>query len=402
MSRFIFSVNDKKKIDGYYFLKYLLIIFFASEAITNVLYYSGLGFYNASALIKAIFLIFVFVLYINGYIRKQRDLVFFLLLLFIAFLVGQFFFGGVKNFKQSIYDNSVFFFRYILIFVIFIFVEGLYNRKFHPTLFITYEHIIIINTSFLIIGAVFEIELFSTYEGTRFGYNGFFLVPSIATYFYSLALTYYASKITRENNGYLIFVLLAFTTMLVGTKALFLFLVLTLINLFFHFKLYNSIRTYIILFISVTGIIFFRDYIFKFLTSTYSIIFDVYKEYGWTTMVTSFRDIKLKNEFPDIINNKMSLVNYLIGGTDFSSYRVEFEIIDVFLFFGILGGGMYLYFYFKKIIRFRHFDNFSRLQIIFLLITALLSGTFFNNGAVGMYLIVVLNKLMIKKDEIQN
>lgn len=60
------------------------------------------------------------------------------------------------------------------------------------------------------------------------------------------------------------------------------------------------------------------------------------------------------------ITEKWSFANYFIGGIDFNRVRVEFEIVDIFLFFGIIGIAVYALF-FKNVF-------FKKQQIVFNLI----------------------------------
>jgi hypothetical protein len=108
-------------------------------------------------------------------------------------------------------------------------------------------------------------------------------------------------------------------------------------------------------------------------------------------MLTSMRDMNFKEDFIPLVTEKWNWLNFLFGGTDFEIYRVEFEIFDVFLFFGFVGSALYLWNYFDKIIIFKKLDTFEKLQLFFLLFVALLSGNFFNNAPVSLYLLLVLS-----------
>lgn len=139
-----------------------------------------------------------------------------------------------------------------------------------------------------------------------------------------------------------------------------------------------------------------RDILLEFFQKHFNVFTRLYDEYGLITMLTSYRDLNLKKNFLPTINEKWNVINYLFGGTDFEKYRVEFEIYDIILFWGILGGVCYLYFYNRFILKVKKLSPFGKKQILFLLVIALLSGTFFNNGPLVIYLLVVLNFLHFK------
>lgn len=378
-------------------LEYILLLFFFAEIFTKVFYYKDYCFFNVSALIKGIFILYVAIYSLYNLTSNRKKGFYFLVIFLVIFLVGNFFFKGERTFFNTIFYNIKYFLRYILIFVLYIFCDGFYNKKFNVKLFKLYEYIVIGNSLLIILGFIFKLDVLSTYRGTRFGYNGLFLVPSIATYFYCIALIYYSHKIMNKAKGYLVFFLLIISASLIGTKAVLLFLAFVIFTLFIYYKLYRKKTFYMILALSIAIVLFLREYIFNVLITTYDVLYDVYENNGVITMLTSYRDLKFINEFPSIFNERMSWINYLFGGTDFSMFRIEFELVDIFLFFGIIGSLLYFRFYFKNIIVLKYFNRISVMQLIFLLFTACLSGTFFNNGAVGLYLIIVINYI-IKED----
>jgi hypothetical protein len=60
----------------------------------------------------------------------------------------------------------------------------------------------------------------------------------------------------------------------------------------------------------------------------------------------------LFNDAMHYIHENWNFLNYFIGGIDFNKVRVEFEFVDIFLFFGIIGIVVYTLFFknafFKK------------------------------------------------------
>jgi hypothetical protein len=88
----------------------------------------------------------------------------------------------------------------------------------------------------------------------------------------------------------------------------------------------------------------------------------LYTDNSLLTFLTSKRDI-LFNDAMSYISEHWSFANYFIRGIDFNRVRVEFEIVDIFLFFGIIGIiGIAVYaLFFKNVF-------FKKQQIVFNLI----------------------------------
>ena len=168
---------------------------------------------------------------------------------------------------------------------------------------------------------------------------------------------------------------------------------LTLAHLFIVKKIYKLKLFYLFASITTVVIVSNINFFINFLKTKYETLYRVYEKHDLITMLTSYRNLRLKENFIPVITDNWSFTNYLFGGTDFVKYRVEFELFDVFLFWGIIGCLIYFYFYFSKVISFKKIVKFGKIQIVFLLIIAMLSGTFFNNAPVTLYLLVVLSSI---------
>ncbi len=376
-------------------LSFLLVVFYLSEAITKIAAFYKASFYNYSALIKGIFILFVILFTAINFNKKRKTLSVFLILMSIFFIIGQYVFNQ-NTLDSSFLINLIFFSRYIFVFVIVLyFIDYPFKFKSNKHL-IVYEKIVLFNSLLIIIGAAFNLKLFNTYVH-RFGYNGLFMVPSITTYFYALALTYFSYNYIKYNTKKMELIFVCLVSLLVGTKALLLFLGLTMIHVFIAKKIYKLKGFYIIFTFIFLAILFQFKTIFHFLKLKFSVLYDVYVKHDLITMLTSYRNLKLKENFVPLIKEKWHFINYLFGGTNFAKYRVEFEIFDVFLFFGFIGSIYYLFYYFKLIFKFFTLNPFARIQFVFLLCVALLSGTFFNNAPIALYMLVVLSSLNLYK-----
>lgn len=381
--------------EDYNFVRYLPFVLglsFVSEALTKIGQFYKFPFYNFSAVVK---LVFIFVAFY--FIIKWRE---FKLLTFmggmgVIFLLGQLSFNHWEFNINVIGSNSIYFGRFMLIFFL-VAVFRPYQNKFSQKVFLVFEYIVIINSLLIIFGYFFNITLFKTYL-YRFGYNGLFMTPTMISYLNALAITYFIRKIGNEHKGYLPLILVVFASLLTGTKAILLFVLFTCIHLVFKLKLYQKrifLGGLILLF---SFIVIFWKQVLSFLQNQYSVLYDVYVNDGLISMLTSYRNHNLIEIYNDVILGAWFPINYFFGGTDFDKYRVEFDFLDVFLFFGLVGGLIYLWVYFSKVINFNKFDKFSTIQILGLLFIGVLAGTFFNGAPLMLYLVVVLNYLYFKE-----
>lgn len=367
----------------------LLLIFFVGDAMVKSCYYAHCDFHNFSAITRGLFFalsLFVSLFYLTDF-RKKTLL--FISILALFFFLGQYAFSP-KGFEDHLLDNLIYFSRYLFIFSILLFYNGLRTIPLRKKALNTFEWIIIINTAALFVGFLFDMKMLKTYQGTRFGFSGFFLVPSISTFFYAISLSYLAFKIKEAPKYKLLFIAVLLASFLVGTKALLLFAALTLAHLFFLYKIYLHKIFYGFLAAAILLFFIFKNKLISVLEKTFSVLVSVYEESGFITMATSYRNINLQSDLIEMVDANWGIINYLIGGTNFTRYRVEFDFIDVFLFFGIVGGVLYLIYYFKHIIKFFKLTRFGKIQVGFILCIGFLSGSFFNNAPIALYLCVLL------------
>ncbi len=380
------------------FIQIVLIAFFISEALTKIGQFYKLEFYNFSALAKGSFCVFAIFYSLRHLTPQRRKILLFLLILTVFFLLGQLSFQ--KEFSPNlIYENFIFFSRYVFIFILSLLFSKDFFKSINSKYASIFEKIIIINSLLIIIGLIFDIRLFQTYKyALRFGYSGLFIVPSLVSYFYALALTYFLHIYITKKEKLFELILVCCVCFLTGTKALLLFFILTGIHFIIISKWYKKKIFYGSISVIILTLYFIKDSIYGFLKSKFHRLYEVYNEQDLITMLTSFRNQNLKEEFVPLIKENWGFLNYLFGGTDFGKYRIEFEIFDVFLFFGIIGTLLFLGYYIIYIIRFKELVPFGKIQVLLLLLTLLLSGNFFNNAPIALYFLIVLACLRLKSD----
>lgn len=297
-------------------------------------------------------LILLGVLLLNAkQIGKQKKLTYAILALVLLYTINQGFFNPTFLNEMPFHISKGSYYYLIRFLSIFIFIVG-YNSwdslKRNTVKIVQFiERVLIFNTIFMVLGAIFQIELFNSYRILRFGYDGLFNKVNEVSYFYIILLvSLYFKLITQKKNqqkNRLLFFYVASVSLLLGTKTILLFLGLLLL---FHTaviaqqaKLFRKLLVVPFLFF----VIFFKEIIqycfhlfpfWKMLSEKYSLI----------TLLFSTRDLafyRLLNYF----ETNWNWVNYFIGGPYYAPnfHRSEMDIFDLFIFFGGVGLVVYLY-----------------------------------------------------------
>ena len=285
---------------------------------------------------------------------KLRYLIYTILVLSLIFLL--------KYSYWILYKDE--FLRYLFILVLYPVLHYSYFQangfKLKEAFYKLMKVVISINMIAIIIGLIFNIEAFKTYEYGRFGYNGILLSQGMTPYFYLAAAVIFW---TFRNNWMLAIVLLA--SAISGIKGAYfgLFVLIGLI-VWFDTRLSKTVKTKIIL---CCFIVFVVLLIVIFATPTFRAVIE---NDGFISAVFSYRLDNL-NELIEITPAKD--FNILIGEVGIETVRLELQLIDVLLFFGIFGLIAYGYFMialFKDVIR----SNESKAFFFACLLLSLLSG----------------------------
>src|SRR5690606_22573171 len=92
------------------------------------------------------------------------------------------------------------------------------------------------------------------------------------------------------------------------------------------------------------------------------------------------------------------VMNYLFGGFDASLRKIEFELIDLVLTFGIIGIIIYLFTFFKYVIPIGFIREHSLLLALFIVV--LFAGSFFSSiPALSFFLVFYLVTGSLKPTE---
>jgi hypothetical protein len=260
------------------------------------------------------------------------------------------------------------------------------------------QTIALINIIFMLAGLLFDVELFQSYPySERFGVNGIFARTSEASFIYIFCIILSYFELNRKDKGISIkFITYLTASLLIGTKAILLFLAL-LVFIHFTYKVskntkalfYSVIATFVILSIK------FYNQMIDFIFAKTPFWERVYMDYGILGVITSTRNRNFTSSM-EYIKDNWNWINYLFGGYDFLNKRPEMEFVDIFLFFGFFGLLVYLWainHFFLKEIK----DKIKFSILVEFLIVVTFVGNFFSSVLIGMIFYLISFKLKDKE-----
>lgn len=374
------------KINNLYIQNYFLIVvlwlFYLVEALNKFFIFH----YNFNSpivkVVKVIIVLFaLFAILKNGTVSKQR-------LYFVA-LMPLFFSIGQANLDPSFNEVvTLNFFRYLFPIVLLLYVnEFRIGINFRNLLFRNFEKIVFFNSVLIICGLVFGIHYFKTYPGTRFGYNGLLVTSATSTYFYAITVVYYLFRysIALFNSTYRIIVFVSI--LFVGTKSLYLFFAL----IFIIYALLYAPRRFKILFFSFSLMTLLFFYYFFIEMKDFSDI-------DFMGSISSSRTLILKELMLPFINENWGIQNYLFGGINNIVSRPQMGVFDMFYFLGIIGTIFYLWIFKTSYFVFKVTPT-QMICFIIIGLTIFVSGNFFLNTSVVIYLLIMREFLWSTSDD---
>lgn len=260
-------------------------------------------------------------------------------------------------------------------------------------------YIFLINSLLAWLGYFFELNIFRTYghiqnldEGwidQRFGYDGLLLEQNNATYFYIIGFvcTYWLYKYKKLNA---IFVMFGFIScFIVGTKSLY-----AAIGLISVLLLVKSRKMRILL----GGVSLFILILYITLNS------EIFSLFNYNTL-NSILSGRLNNFTLHIspLISKFGFSEYIFGiqGAEPSKYLVEMEVVDLMVFFGVVGTVLYIFILAKECVYIARNSQLiiSKVTIILILLVSFFSGHLFYDPVSSFYfatllLVVALNNNM--------
>ncbi|WP_452598271.1 hypothetical protein [Pontimicrobium sp. MEBiC01747] len=370
-----------------------IVIFFLVSFFSHIITFYDLNFPTRLTLVVNLVFelcLFYFVFKLN--IEKKTYL--YVILLIASFIIGQ----ALLNFKffklnallSEVLEGDVLQINnYLLIFFFSAVFIRIKNKKeiIHKVLEII-KYIVYGNAILVILGFVFNIELFKSYPHTpRFGYMGLFLANTFAQFIYIILITLAYKKFQLNKKYLLEFIFISIVALLLGKKAIALFLGLLMIYHFCFFNRYKLIYR-IVTATSLFLIVLFKKEIINQLVEWFPFWkkFDVNK--NLLSVLLSLRDIRFEN-FVAFMESHWTKLNYIFGGVNFPKSRVEMELIDLYMFFGITG--LIIYFNLFKSF-FRRIPINDVILLLFTLVIASLTGSFLVNvNLVIVYYLLIMS-----------
>lgn len=319
-------------------VKWLLPLFFIYDFLAKVLWYVEFTkmFYFLACLFKAFLILFLLILAYNK-ILFNKNIIYVAIIITISFLVGQLvLYGDIST--ENLLFNGYYFISSLCPLVFFAFMYNYNDTKTLEKSVMLFSILLTFNSVFVFIGLISKINFFETYAyGNRFGFKGLLSYHSELGYIYFIGLSalYFKFKM-KKKKVFLILILVNFLAIfLIGTKkAIFLallFLIFFLIDNKFLIGKEFSLKTRLILFFGLffIGLIPVKNVFIYF--------YELYERQGFASAFFSFRNVLLKEKFYPYIKDTWYSVNYIVGGPSFHDSRIEMELFDVYLFFGIIG-----------------------------------------------------------------
>ncbi|MBP92770.1 MAG: hypothetical protein CMC55_01490 [Flavobacteriaceae bacterium] len=355
-----------------YILSLILILFFFVEFYSKICEIQ-FNFYpfQLSRIIKGIITVFLLVML---FLSKNYKQILILGLITSVFCIGQF---SLDEGYSS--DAIMVFFRYLFPLLLFLFYNSFRTSKSTSYFTKIFEFIVLLNSALIIIGLLFNIKLFETYNFSRFGYNGLIYASATSSYLYLIALFYFVVKWHTQNRLDLKFFIILIAACLIGTKSIYITLIMFLF--YFIFKLKTKYKMLLSALLAL--ITAFSAYFLIFESETFS---KITSKNGILTAILSYRNEIFTNNMLPFISNEWNFVNYLFGGFSDFELRSQMGLIDLYFVFGGIGCILYLWYYFKLYITFK-LTIVTRLFLIILIFMIFISGNFFLYSITSLFLI---------------
>lgn len=248
------------------------------------------------------------------------------------------------------------------------------------------------------IGLIFPSHVFHTYKNpNRFGVSGLLYPSSYVSYFYmiSIMLTYLLQEHFTSKKTYTILLyILSLAAIFSGTKSTYLFLILFYITYIIDKKYYTKKWLWMVAVAVIFGLITIRHK----LASLFHVLVELYQKEDFITFALSYRNIYAQSTWLFIQEN-WSWRNYLFGGLDNVNKLTEMAFIDMFLNFGILGVALFLYLYYRLIIRHIKWSYSSFILTTSMVLLIAIGGNFFDRVYLA-YWLALLFFLQIRKKDI--
>lgn len=373
-------------------LLFALLFFFVGDAAKFFSKSFGFGFQEYPRVTKIVIILLLAIYILSHKIYKKayaKSLIFILILFVLTYVLNNFLLQNT-NFSVNVKANLDYLIKVSMLpymLIPFLLIDKTTTRLGINLVLILFW----INAVAILIGVIFKIETLETYyHDVRFGYKGLYNRSTYVSYLFVFVILYYYYNWRKRLNGALLIYLLfcCFISVFVGTKRIYLFLILLGVFHFIDAKLYKKKLFWVFIVISTILSVVNIVAIGLFLKSTFDKLFLVYENHGVLSAITSYRSNLLIRYYNEHIVNNWSFLNYIFGGPYFQTTRPEMDFIDLYLILGFTGVFSYIYIARKFLFNFSTKNNaLLFLFVMLILFTFTSSGTIFS-GNFALLLIV--------------
>ncbi|ASB49421.1 hypothetical protein [Alkalitalea saponilacus] len=369
----------------------MLLLFFITDSLNVLLksdaFIQSLYFIRLSAFSRGGVLLLVTTLFVFTYFKSINlwSAIFFVALVFVV---------GV-DFKEKdwVYTWLIRFSKLVFPFLLFWLFYQLPNETLNALkrLFLI---LITIQVFVVIMAFMFNWKLFWAYNHHRFGFSGLILAPNEATFFYVLAAVFLLHQWVQSKQPFYLILLggVLVASVLLGAKAIYIYM----ISFFFYYYIY---------YFKINRRFFIWSGLIAFSLITYLVVFvevivfmqNVAEKHGLITLVFSARDVLFAERVPLVLEN-WSWYNFMLGGVNPATSFTELDVVDMFLFGGILGSVLYYWGLFRTLFRFPRGNHLGWFLVIQYFLIGGLAGHVFASGINGTYLALVC--VLLQREEI--
>ena len=354
-----------------------LILSFGFDFMDKIEIFYDIDFIKFNRILKAIFLIYsiIFILSHVKYVQENLKALSVIIVLLSIIYVFK------NNFSERYFFEYL---RYIFALIVFPLLHYTYVNKDQGLFIYLYKFfkwLICINVVLILIGILFEVKVFQTYQyDGRFGYNGFILSQGFTPFFYLCATTIFWAYRDKK-----MLALLLVLCVLSGLKGVYFaeFLLLSLLVMSSDkFKKRFKAIAFLILLVSFVALLV------RLLLSP--VFVEVFESKGFLSAIFSFRTDNAIELFSQINRDNF---NIIIGALETEVVRLEMQVFDIILFFGIIGLIAYIVFLYllnKSIVK----GTAAKVFFVTILTLSVLSGNLLYIPLSSMLMFLVLMSLL--------
>jgi hypothetical protein len=301
--------------------------------------------------------------------------------IFLAFIL--FSLGSLNISIERFLDNIPQFFEYYFAIFFFIFLKYNYTHKLKSVL----EIVFTIHSIIILLSAIFDIEFLKTYPNSqRFGFTSFFNSQNEFSYVMMAGVVFFTASVSKSSYlSFLKLFLFISASLLVGTKAIILFILLFYIFLFIKF---SKPKIYITIFsLMLIVILIYSNNIILFLKTHYRTLYDLYINEGLVSFISSKRSIYFYEKF-SFQNDELDFINYLFGGYNLK-YVYEMSFFDLLGFFGLFGFTVFILILKNYVSKWFEINSISKIYILIVVGISIGAGYLFENASAQVYTILV-------------